>query len=317
MITWKAFEYTLLLEFYDRLKNITNIQIKENDQYKIAKNCFETTNQTHKEDCKLASSFAVNFLIDLEPRLSNDLWKDDILELEILSDENWKQWDVRDILVIRKLQYWEIWVSAKNNHDAAKHSRLSHKLDFWEKWLWIPSSKEYFEKISPIFTRLEKIQKESKKTTLWKDIWDYHTEVYLPILSAFKEELLKLYHLKPSETPEKLISYLIWRKDFYKVIKSKGKVDILAFNLYWTLNQNFKDKQAKFRVQKVDFPTKIEKLEFKQSSKSTLILILDKEWEISFRIHNASSRVEPSLKFDVQILKRPKTLYRNTLNILK
>ncbi|WP_204723350.1 HaeIII family restriction endonuclease [Fastidiosibacter lacustris] len=36
---------------------------------------------------------------------------------------------------------------------------------------------------------------------------------------------------------------------------------------------------------------------------------------MSFRIHNASSKVEPSLKFDIQLLSSPKTLFKNKLSI--
>lgn len=32
---------------------------------------------------------------------------------------------------------------------------------------------------------------------------------------------------------------------------------------------------------------------------------MDKGWAISFRIHNASSRIEPSLKFDIQLVGIP------------
>lgn len=57
---------------------------------------------------------------------------DYILELEILSDDKGKLGDVRDVLAIRLLQKWEIGVSAKNNHKAVKHSRLSNTIDFGE-----------------------------------------------------------------------------------------------------------------------------------------------------------------------------------------
>ncbi len=75
-------------------------------------------------------AFAVNFLIDLEPRLYNSLNATDILELEIMADSAGQEGDVRDILTIRAVQKWEIGVSAKNNHKAVKHSRLSKNIDF-------------------------------------------------------------------------------------------------------------------------------------------------------------------------------------------
>jgi hypothetical protein len=32
---------------------------------------------------------------------------------------------------------------------------------------------------------------------------------------------------------------------------------------------------------------------------------MDNGWQLSFRIHNASTKVEPSLKFDVQFIGMP------------
>ena len=55
--------------------------------------------------------------------------------------------------------------------------------------------------------------------------------------------------------------------------------------------------------------------EFKENNKTTVIVTMDNDWTLSFRIHNASSRVEASLKFDINLLKSPKKLFKNTLNI--
>ncbi|WP_374110347.1 HaeIII family restriction endonuclease [uncultured Streptococcus sp.] len=35
---------------------------------------------------------------------------------------------------------------------------------------------------------------------------------------------------------------------------------------------------------------------------------MDNGWTISFRIHNASSRIEPSLKFDIQLIGFPSAI---------
>ena len=119
-----------------------------------------------KNEYLLYASFSVNCLIDIEPRLYSDLGKNDILQLEILSDAKGKEGDVRDVLILRVLQKWEIGVSAKNNHKAVKHSRLSPKIDFGKKWLGINVSSSYFDAINPIFDKLQKIRDDSNKTTL-------------------------------------------------------------------------------------------------------------------------------------------------------
>jgi len=143
MTTGKAFEYALLSQFEEKLKDKTNVEVIKNPSFDIAKGCFDNTNKTEQSDYLLSSSFAVNFLMDIEPRLSNDLGKKDILQLEILSDNIGKEGDVRDILAIRLLQKWEIGVSAKNNNWAVKRSRLSSKIDFGEKWLVVRTLKDY------------------------------------------------------------------------------------------------------------------------------------------------------------------------------
>jgi hypothetical protein len=316
MTTGKAFEYALLTEFQAKLKDKTNVEVVENSSFHIAKGCFENTTKTEQSDYLLTSSFAVNFLMDIEPRLSNDIGKKDILQLEILSDDHGKSGDVRDVLAIRLLQKWEIGVSAKNNHKAVKHSRLSHLIDFGEKWLGVKVSREYFETITPIFKNLENLRKESKATKKWSELGDYHTKVYVPILEAFIKALKNL-NKENKDIPSKLVSYLIGNKDFYKVIKSKNTVEIQAYNINGTLNLSFEKIEPKYKTPKIPLPTEIIDIKFKENSNTTVIVTMNNDWILSFRIHNASSRIESSLKFDINLLKSPKTLFKNTLNISK
>ncbi len=46
-------------------------------------------------------------------------------------------------------------------------------------------------------------------------------------------------------------------------------------------------------------------LELKPGSTNTVEMFLDNGWQLSFRIHNVSTKVEPSLKFDVQFIGMP------------
>ncbi|MDP2091164.1 MAG: HaeIII family restriction endonuclease [Candidatus Gracilibacteria bacterium] len=316
MTTGKAFEYALLTQFEEKLKYKTNIEVIKNSSFHIAKGCFENTSKIEQSDYLLTASFAVNFLMDIEPRLSNDVGIKDILQLEILSDDHGKSGDVRDVLAIRLLQKWEIGVSAKNNHNAVKHSRLSHLIDFGEKWLGVKVSKEYFYTVTPIFQSLEKLRKESKATKKWSELGDYHTSVYVPILEAFMKELKNLNE-NNDNIPSNLVSYLIGNKDFYKVIKSKNIVEIQAYNINGTLNLPFDKIEPKYKTPKIPLPTEIIDISFKENSNTTVIITMNNDWTLSFRIHNASSRIESSLKFDINLLKSPKKLFKNTLNISK
>ncbi|MEK7613999.1 MAG: HaeIII family restriction endonuclease [Patescibacteria group bacterium] len=315
MITGKSFEYALLIQFEEKLKGKTNVQVIQNSALVVAKNCFYSSSNSKRSEYLLSASFAVNFLIDIEPRLSNDVGKNDVLQLEILTDAQGKLGDVRDVLAIRLLQKWEIGVSAKNNHQAVKHSRLSSKIDFGEKWLGMKVSKKYFDTVIPIFGNLEKIKKESGAKKKWSELGDYHSTIYVPILEAFIKELKSLYKKDPKKVASSLVTYLVGNRDFYKVIKSKNLVEIHAYNLNGTLNLPFKNILPKYKTPRVPLPTKIVSIDFKKNSNTTAIITMNNDWTLSFRIHNASSRVEPSLKFDINLLKSPKKLFKNTLNI--
>lgn len=314
-INGKAFEYALLNEFFQRLTSVTAISVIENESYKVAKNYFDTFNELEQGNYKLVASFAVNFLLDLEPRLSHGINESDNLQLEIVADKKGQSGDVRDVLAIRILQKWEIGISAKNNHRAVKHSRLSNDIDFGEKWLGINCSQTYFDEIKPIFDKLADIRKNSKATYKWESLGDYHSSVYIPVLNAFKKELLKLDDENQGVVAEKLVNYLIGKQDFYKVIKGKNKVEIQAYNLHGTLNLPFEHIKPKAKITKLKLPNRLIEIAYQDNSKTTLLVSLNEGWQISFRIHNASSRVEPSLKFDINLVSSPHSLFTNHLLI--
>ena len=256
----------------------------------------------------------LNFLIDIEPRLSNGISKEDVLVLDIVSDQAGQTGDVRDVLIIRSLQKWEIGISAKNNHRAVKHSRLSLNIDFGEKWLGVPCSQNYFDEIKPIFDMLAKL-KASDKSTKWTSIENMHQVVYIPILNAFRKELLRLDKENPNIVAENLVQYLIGNEDFYKVIKGNKKVEIQAYNLSGTLNLPFETVKPKARIPKLKLPSRLIEIVYQDNSTTTLLVSLNEGWQISFRIHNASSRVEPSLKFDINLVSAPHTLFTNHIFI--
>lgn len=314
-INGKAFEYALLNEFLERLKIITSVSVIENEPFKTALKCFVSFDEKEQSHYKLVASFAVNFLLDIEPRLANGINENDVLQLEVVADKAGQTGDVRDVLAIRSLQKWEIGISAKNNHRAVKHSRLSNDIDFGQKWLGIPCSVDYFEEIKPVFNNLAKLRTASKATQKWDTLGDYHSSVYVPVLNAFKTELLKLDKENSGIIAERLVEYLIGNQDFYKVIKGKNKVEIQAYNLQGTLNLPFENIKPKARIQRLKLPNRLIEVVYQDNSQTTLLVTLNEGWQISFRIHNASSRIEPSLKFDINLVSAPHSLFSNQLFI--
>ncbi|HZW78169.1 MAG TPA: HaeIII family restriction endonuclease [Flavobacteriaceae bacterium] len=314
VVNGKAFEFALLNEFYQRLKDLTSVTIRINDAYSVVKSCFESFSEIEQATFSITASSAINFLIDIEPRLAHGLTKNDILELEIASDQMGQSGDVRDVILIRSMQKWEIGVSAKNNHRAVKHSRLSQQIDFGDKWLGVPCSKEYFEEIRPIFNMLKNIR-EANKNSKWSSIENMHATVYLPVLNAFRKELIRLDEENPGIVAENLVQYLVGNKDFYKVIKGKDKVEIQAYNLHGSLNLAFETVKPKARIPRLKLPTRLIEVVYQGNSNTTLLVSLNEGWQISFRIHNASSRVEPSLKFDINLVSTPHSLFTNHIFI--
>lgn len=194
-------------------------------------------------------------------------------------------------------------LSLTNNHELVKHSRLSHKLDFGKEWFDSPCSERYWADVQPIFDRLKE---EKARDALWSEMEDKDTEVYVPLLQAFMDEVNRKNAENPT-LPRRMIEYLIGVSDYYKVVSmdDKNLTMIHTFNVHGTLNQPSTVKVSATSVQKVDLPTEMVALRFKTGSTNTLEMYLNNGWELSFRLHSAKTRVEPSLKFDVQFMGMP------------
>ena len=44
-------------------------------------------------------------------------------------------------------------------------------------------------------------------------------------------------------------------------------------------------------------------------SDNKVTIVCDEGWTLTMRIHNASSKIEPSLKFDVQLISVPNSIH--------
>lgn len=297
----RAYEFACLNALNDEIKKLRPVRIETTDGYDAAKrawNVIDNSVQVVMEESALA---AVETLFELEPLIVED--GDDELVLKIQQDSRGEEGDVRDILIVRRNIEWEIGLSLKHNHFAVKHSRLSRSLDFGDKWFGVPCSKQYWEDIKPIFDYLVE---EKFKGTNWSELPAKEVDVYIPLLTAFMNEVRRSNENDDS-IPSRMVEYLLGEFDFYKVvgIDNKRITQIQTFNLHGTLNQSSKKEMPKMRIPIASLPSRIVSLEFKPDSTNTIELYMDGGWQFSFRIHNASTKVEPSLKFDVQILGIP------------
>lgn len=214
--------------------------------------------------------------------------------------------DVRDV-VFALAGGREIGISCKNNHSDLKHSRLSDRLDFVKAWGIHEHgcSDDYWQSIQPIFEKLRNIRKTGQSPQLWSDYTDKANEVYWPILDAFARELHRLCNDSAKDSAAhcaRLASYLIGSRDFYKIMARSNAVDVQCFNLRGTLA----GKKSPL------LPEKIKSIDNKNGGQYSKTVSLNRSYTFNFRIHNASLKIEPSLKFAISMIGTPANLYFQT-----
>ena len=297
----RAYEYAWITTLFETLNLFRDTRIICNSSYDANERAWNTISEEKRELYELSANAAVNTIIELEPMMEEN--SDDSLILEFQKDELGESGDVRDIVIYREDVNWEIGLSIKHNHTAVKHSRLSHVLDFGKEWYGIPCSNKYWDAIVPVFDFLKR---EQRRNTTWAALEDKEGDVYVPLLNAFLDEVSRAYKEDPS-VAVKMFEYLVGIKDYHKIVShdSKKLTLIHTFNLHGTLNQPSRVKVSAFEVSPLDLLTEILAMRFKRNSNTTVEIYMDNGWAFSFRIHSASTVVQPSLKFDVQFISTP------------
>ena len=300
----RAYEYICLLTLNEEINKIRKSEIIENSAFTAAQNAWNFVDDNFKSLLSESAKAAVQTIFDMEPMIIED--GNDVLKLQIQTDNEGKEGDVRDILISRKDVCWEIGLSIKHNHFAVKHSRIGRNLDFGKKWFGVPCSETYWNNIKPVFDYLAEQISQNKN---WSDLPSKNNNVYKPILNAFMDEIKESTKQNPM-VPQKMVEYLLGEFDFYKVISidSKRITQIQSYNLHGTLNKSTRTINPKIKIPVVMLPTRIVSFDFKPNSSNTVELYMDGGWQFNFRIHNASTKVEQSLKFDIQIIGMPTTI---------
>lgn len=310
----KAYEYACLLSLSQHLldKGVDPVVINESDAMHTARTAFEkATREGLSEKLVLAADAASRVILRLEPQLE---YGNGTLTLVIQTDAQGIAGDVRDVVCIRGANGWEIGLSCKHNHQAVKHSRLSATIDFGLEWFGIPCSNNYFETIVPIFNELRDMRATAvangEPLPLWNNIPDKAQRYYIPVLKAFLEEMKYLADNNP-DIPKKLIEYMLGRYDFYKVITddTHKTTRVEAINIAGTLNKPANGHRSLVDVAKLKLPTCFYHMDMVPGSDNKVTIVCDEGWTLTMRIHNASSKIEPSLKFDVQLISVPNSIH--------
>ncbi|MCQ2837759.1 HaeIII family restriction endonuclease [Helicobacter pylori] len=298
----RAYEYAWFLALEQKLSVFKKVIVDKQNGFNACYRAYESLEKSLQDRYLESAKQGVLLLLDCEPLLSEVIGSSqNEITLSLQKDKLGEIGDVRDILIY--FDRFCIGLSIKHNHDAVKHSRLSKDLDFGEKWLGVGVSQHYKDTIKPLFERLENAKKEGM---LWRDFPNKEQEIYAPLLQAFKKEVLRIDENEKNKVPQKMVEYLLGKYDFYKAIllEREQKTKLEAYHFNNTLNRSVKNKPKRI-IPLSQLPTRMIYFDFKPKSLNTLELILNEGWSFSLRIHNASSRVEPSLKFDIKLLSIP------------
>ncbi|GAA9203247.1 hypothetical protein BTM368_08390 [Helicobacter pylori] len=301
----RAYEYAWCLALEQKLSVFKKVIVDKQNGFNACYRAYESLEKSLQERYLESAKQGVLLLLDCEPLLSEVIGSSqNEITLSLQKDKLGEIGDVRDILIY--FDRFCIGLSIKHNHDALKHSRLSKNLDFGEKWLGVGVSQNYKDTIKPLFERLENAKKEGM---LWRDFPNKEQEIYAPLLQAFKKEVLRIDENKKNKVPQKMVEYLLGKYDFYKAIllEREQKTKLEAYHFHNTLNRSVKNKPKRI-IPLSKLPTRMIYFDFKPKSFNTLELVLNEGWSFSLRIHNASSKVEPSLKFDIKLLSKPESV---------
>lgn len=190
--------------------------------------------------------------------------------------------------------------------DAKIEETMTNEFDFGDKWFGVKCSPQYWEDIKPVFQYLTECKAKSLK---WSELPSKANDVYVPLLSAFLAEVKRSYNIHGATLARGMVEYLIGKHDFYKTISrdSKRQTRIQPYNLRGTLNMSSKQQKPKLIMPISALPKRIIGADFKPDSDNTVEVFMDEGWQFAFRIHNASTKVETSLKFDIQLIGVPRT----------
>jgi hypothetical protein len=311
----KGFEWAVAAKLSSELQ----IPVVKSAATMTAEASFKSLSPNKKALFEEHASRAVTYLLALERKA---LQKGSPEQVWLATDAKGKKADVRDVLVGvqgvgRARDKVLFGISCKTNHSAYKHSRLSESLDWVSEWhLSIAGASEaYWNAVGPVFEKLSSLRSQALAPT-WDEAFPLDSKVksvYQPVLGAWVDEvqrLMKDKHIGAS-IPALLFQAMLGAHSYYKVI-SREKLDTVALQAY-----NFGNDLS---TRKTLIPTKILSISRhvpegqSEDLWNSVNVFFDRGFTLNFRIHNGSSKVEPSLKFDVSgISVPPEDLFQTVL----
>ena len=293
----KSFEWAIAFAVSSKM----GVSITDSKESRAASVHLRELPKAKQETFRACAEKAVAYVAEIE-----HLQPDPAGAVALSQDAIGARGDVRDVIL--NVNGREIGISCKTNHEAFKHSRLSGKIDFVKKWgLGAGCSEEYWAAVRPMFSELAGLRKQSSAQKKWSELGDYQARYYIPVLSAWRTELLRVAGGDDAQSKlaaTALCRYVIGEMDFWKVISRPDQVRLYAFNTQKSLGTN-----------KTVLPNRILGIDNHDGSQYSMTVRMNEGYQFNFRLHNASSRVEASLKFDVQSEGLPSHIHQHDIFI--
>jgi hypothetical protein len=298
VVNGKGFEWAVATVAAERL--LIPLQVGQEQPHAAV--CFSKLSSAKQAHFRKCAEGAIAYVIERE-KLPTGATGSVALSGDVAGEKG----DVRDVLIV--VNGRQIGVSCKTNHEAFKHPRLSGTIDFVRKWdLGGTCSEAYWTAVRPVFAELAEIRDSSKSTTTWASIEGYQERYYQPVLKAWREELLRIAggtDVSSQQAATALAHYVIGKIDFWKVVASNSEVRLYSFNVNKTLG-----------TKTTTLPNRIIGIDAIDGSQYSMTVHMNNGYQFNFRIHNAKSTVEPSLKFDVQAEGLPpQQIHQHTLDL--
>lgn len=298
-----AFEYACVLAAETVFSKNQPVQIVSDNHLQMTKVDFLSLTPQKQNVLKSGAIQGMKTIQLYETNLSGSSRAPLIVKLN--SAASGERGDVRDILLQKPDLNWEIGISSKHNHDAVKHSRLSESIDFGQKWLGYPTPRQYFENLAPIWKSLRMLRAANER---WENV-EKKEEIYERVLQEFVSALECIARDRSRyDTAANFLKYLIGRHDFYKIMLNvtESTTSVQAFNQHGSLHRGENHENRTHLSTR--FPIPNDFVRIKHASYNRAEVLLEKNWAVGMRIHSASTRVEPSLKFDIRLEGIPSTL---------
>lgn len=284
-----ALEYAIAMQ----IVGIAGASLRESAITQKAREDFNASPVDMKQKLERAAKESMSHLFEIESLASKG-----VREVRMQPDMVGQEGDPRDLVLTLKTS--DLGVSVKLNNAVMKNSRLQRTSpNFCDKWgLGCTHSAKYLQRVESAFNAAD--AERAKGARNWNEIDGMRQKIYAPVLEAFADEFSSL--AKDAGICKRFARYMVGVPDYYKVmayVKSKRQTAIVqGFNFGGSLSCN-----------KINLPESLLSIVPKKGSGTTLILSFDGGWAFSMRIHNATTKLENSLKWDIGVKEYPANLY--------